>query len=288
MASINPGSPQEAAVLSRAEASYVDWPAIIAGAFLATAIAFVLIAFGSGLGLSVVSPEPGEGMSARWFTIAAGLWFVWVAVTSFGAGGYLAGRMRRRIGDSSGDESETRDGAHGLLVWATGALLGAVLAASGVSGVASTASKAVGGAASSVTEVLEGNLDYYTGTMLRGDVAQVANDPALRAEVTTILGHGLREGEFSAADRDDLASVVSAATGQDEAAAQAQVNTVLGQIDEARQTAVEAADTARIAGVVGAFVLAATLLISAAVAAFTAGLGGQHRDQNLAFRVLGR
>lgn len=278
--------------LARPEASYIDWPAAIAGAVLATAIAFVLITFGSGLGLSMISPEPGEGLSAFWFTIAAGLWFVWVSVSSFGAGGYLAGRMRRRIGDSTGDESETRDGAHGLLVWATGALLGAMLATSGVTGLVSTAAKTVGGAADPIASALEGNMDYYASSILRTDAAQnageLAQDPAIRDRVVTIMSHGLRTGELSPEDRADLGSIVARATGKDEAAATAQVDAVLAQIDTAKQTAIDAANTARVTGVITAFVVAATLLISAAVAASAAILGGKHRDENLSFRVFGR
>ena len=55
-------------------------------------------------------------MSAFWLAIAAGIWFAWVMVTSFGAGGYLAGRMRRHAGDAKPDEVKLRDGAHGVLV----------------------------------------------------------------------------------------------------------------------------------------------------------------------------
>jgi hypothetical protein len=37
-------------------ASFVDWAAILAGAILASAISFVLFAFGTALGLSLTSP----------------------------------------------------------------------------------------------------------------------------------------------------------------------------------------------------------------------------------------
>ena len=105
--------------------SYVDWPAIFAGTALAVALSFVLLTFGSAIGLSVASFEPGEGASLLWLGIASGIWFIWVAITSFAAGGYLAGRLRRPVPGTSIDEIETRDGAHGVLVWATAALVGA-------------------------------------------------------------------------------------------------------------------------------------------------------------------
>lgn len=112
--------------------SYVDWPAIFGGAVLAGAISLVLITFGAAVGLSLTSPYEGEGMSLIWYTVAVGLWAVWVQVTAFGAGAYLTGRMRRRIGDATEHEVDVRDGAHGMLVWATGVLLSAIVAFTGL------------------------------------------------------------------------------------------------------------------------------------------------------------
>ncbi len=267
-------------------ASHVDWPAIIAGAILASALSFVLLTFGSALGLSMVSPEPGEGVSLRWMTIAGGLWFVWVAVSSFAAGGYLAGRMRRRIADATEDESDTRDGAHGVLVWATGAVVAAVLAASGVGGLLGGAASTVGALGGPLAEVVERETDYYSGMILRGSPEGAA--PAARAEVAAILGRGLARGEIAAADRDYLAQLAANATGTDPAEARAQVDAALAEAEAAREEAIDAAEAARIAGVIGAFVLAATMIISAAVAYFAAVAGGNHRDRNLAFSRFGR
>ena len=58
-----PGRPDAAVVettVSRTRLHPVDWPAVIAGAVLATAISFVLFTFGAGLGLSITSPYPGR------------------------------------------------------------------------------------------------------------------------------------------------------------------------------------------------------------------------------------
>ncbi len=266
--------------------SYVDWPAIIAGAILASALSFVLLTFGSAVGLSMVSPEPGEGVSLRWVTIAGGVWFVWVAVSSFAAGGYLAGRMRRRAADATADETETRDGAHGVLVWATGALVGAVLAASGVGGLVGGAASTAGALAGPAAEVVERETDYYSGLILRGSPDGAA--PEARAEVSAILGRGLARGEIEAADRDYLATLAANATGADPAEARAQVDAAIAEAEAARATAIEAAETARIASVIGAFVLAATMIIAAAAAYFAAVAGGDHRDRNLAFSRFGR
>jgi hypothetical protein len=75
--------------------SYVDWAAIIAGAVLATAISLVLLTFGSAIGLSMASLEPGSGVSLFWMAIVAALWLLWVQISSFLAGGYITGRFDR-------------------------------------------------------------------------------------------------------------------------------------------------------------------------------------------------
>lgn len=53
--------------------AYVEWGAIIAGAILASAIAFVLLTFGSAIGLSVTSPFKGEGLAGTVLAVAVAL-----------------------------------------------------------------------------------------------------------------------------------------------------------------------------------------------------------------------
>jgi hypothetical protein len=268
--------------------SYVEWSTIFAGAIVTIAVSFVLFTFGSGVGLSMVSPEPGEGVSMRWFTIAAGIWFVWVAISSFAAGGYLAGRLRRRTGDGNHDEVETRDGAHGVVVWAAATLIASIMAASGVSGLIGGTASAVGGAASTITETMQDEVDYYAGLALRGDTGTVVDNPEARAEIGRILMRSVSEGEIAQGDRTYLAQVVAAQTNVDQAQAEAKIDQVVTEFNAARDQALEAIDQARKAGVIGAFTIAATLLIGAACAYFAAVYGGSHRDQNTAFSTFGR
>jgi len=139
----------EVAVLSttiNSEASpYVDWPAIVAGAVLASAISFVLFAFGTGIGLSITSPYPSESVSAPIFAIVLSLWILLVTVMSFLAGGYFTGLLMRRRALPD-HEQEMRDGMHGALTWALGILLGALIAAWTVAGTARTATEAAANA----------------------------------------------------------------------------------------------------------------------------------------------
>ncbi len=76
---------------------FIDWGAIFAGAILASAVAILFLAFGSALGLSLTSAYPWRGLPATGLVIAGALWVLWVQVSCFFAGGYLAGRLRRRV-----------------------------------------------------------------------------------------------------------------------------------------------------------------------------------------------
>src|ERR1700709_21586 len=125
--------------------SGVSWPAVAAGAIVSWWPALLLLVFGLGLGLSVVSPWSGAGISATTFKIGTGLYLIVIAMLSSSIGGYIAGRLRtRRVGVHS-DEVYFRDPAHGFVAWALASVLGAVLLASPVGSL-------IGGGASGVTQ----------------------------------------------------------------------------------------------------------------------------------------
>jgi hypothetical protein len=265
---------------------YVDWPAILAGTVLAVAISVVLLTFGSAIGLSIASFEPGEGTSARWLGIAAGLWFVWVAVTSFAAGGYLAGRLRRPVAGASVDEAEVRDGAHGILVWATGALVGAILATSGVTGAIGAAGRAAGSVAQTATEAVGGSLDFIGARLLSG--GQGPDLRGAREDVSAALTRSLADGRLTAEDRDYLVNLVAQRTGQTPEEVGQKVDAAVTQAHDAYETALDTTEQARRAGAIAAFVIASTLLASAAAAGVAATTGGDHRDRNVPFKDFGR
>jgi len=278
--------------------SYVDWGAIIAGAVLASAISFVLITFGSALGLSMSSPYEGEGTSLWGISIAAGLWMLWVQICAFGAGAYITGRLRRRAYDASEHESDIRDGSHGLLVWGLGTLLGAFIAASTLGAVTSTAANAVssvvGGAASAVGGIASGAgnaadnpaVAGYVDRLFRGSNGEPIT-PEVRGEVGRIFSSGLLEGEFADDDRDYVAGLIAQNTGVPQEEARARVDQIVTTAEEAEQQARDAAEVARKTALIVAFFTAATLAVSAAVAFFAAGLGGRHRDEGVIIEGLG-
>jgi hypothetical protein len=269
----------QSVALSASDASYVDWPAIFAGSALAVALSFVLLTFGSAIGLSVASFEPGEGVSLRWMAIASGIWFLWVAISSFAAGGYLAGRMRRHVEAVRSDESEVRDGANGVVVWAVSLIVAAMLAASGVSGVVGAAGSAVGGAAQAATEAVGGDIDYLGSRLMQGEGGENA---------AAVLARNLGDGEVSAADRDYLVSLVAERTGVTPEEAAASVDQAIEEARAFYASALETAEQARVAAAIAAFLIAATLMASAAAAYYAAAAGGDHRDNSVPFGTFGR
>src|SRR5215471_1821578 len=106
--------------------SPLSWSAAIAGAFAATAVTFLIVALGSGIGLSFASPYSGP--SAKAMTILATVWLLMAETLGFATGGYLAGRLRSPAYDGVVGETTFRDAAEGLLVWALGVVAMGVLA----------------------------------------------------------------------------------------------------------------------------------------------------------------
>jgi len=263
---------------------YLDWGAIIAGAVLAAALSFVLYSFGTALGFSISSPRSGSGASATTFVIAVGVWLLLTQAASFGVGGYLAGRLRRRIDDAKSDEVDLRDGSHGLLVWAIGTLVGTVLLTSGLFGAAQTTANAVGGSMSAIAEAApEADAAYLADTLMRDGTGQGATvSDETRETIGRIVQQALATGELSQADMDYLARSLGNAAGVEASEVDARIQALHERIADVQQAAVEAADTARRWAALAGFLAAAVLLVSAASAYLAAAMGGRHRDSGTA------
>ncbi|HEV7277639.1 MAG TPA: hypothetical protein VGN80_15250 [Devosiaceae bacterium] len=322
-----------AVVASDDKTSYMDWPAIIAGIVVAAAISILLLTFGAAVGLSFTSFEPGEGVSPVWLAIAAGIWLIWVQVSSFMAGGYLTGRMRRRHGDATEHEVDVRDGMHGFVMWGGALLLGVLIASSGlgsavnmIGAAASTATSAAADVAGSVAEDQDPTA-YFVDTLFRpattteaaaeapaAEAPEPTADPvattptitspvrpaapvtvttvevsdAARAEAGRILARNAVSGEWPDEDRARLVQLVAAETAMTEEEAAARVDQVQANVETVRTEAEDAAETARITGVLAAFLTAAALLVSAIGAYWAAQKGGQHRDNGTVFAEMFR
>jgi hypothetical protein len=254
----------------------VSWAAVTAGAIVSCALTLVVIAFGIGLGLSVVSPWDGAGVSTTTFKIGTGLYLVVIAMLSSSIGGYIAGRLRSRWIGVHTDEVYFRDTAHGFVAWALATVLGAVL-------LASPASHLLGGAASGATQAAAssasqaGPMDGYVDTLLRADPAAAPNPDqgskasGQRGEMVRLFTSSFRNGDLKPADREYVSKVVAARTGLSQADADKRVNDVVTQVKAD-------ADAARKAAAQLAFWLTASLLIGAFCSSLAATEGGGLRD----------
>ena len=256
----------------------VSWAAVTAGAIVSCALTLVILAFGIGLGLSVVSPWGGSGVSATTFKIGTGLYLVVIAMLSSSIGGYIAGRLRSRWIGVHSDEVYFRDTAHGFVAWALATVLGAVLLASPASNLlGGTAVGVTQGAASSASRA--GPMDGYVDTLLRSDAPAAQNSGQnsgnasdSRGEMVRLLTSSLRNGgDLKPADRAYVSKVVAARTGLNQADADKRVNDVVTQ-------AKADMDAARKAAAQLAFWLTASLLIGAFCASLAATEGGGLRD----------
>ena len=79
----------EAGHTLEASTSGIAWPPILGGAFAIAATSLILLAIGSGFGLSSVSPWPNSGVSATAFTLIMALWLIIAQWVASGIGGYF-------------------------------------------------------------------------------------------------------------------------------------------------------------------------------------------------------
>ena len=279
--------------------SYLDWAAIIGGIVLASAISVVLLAFGAAVGLSFTNFRTFQGVAPIWAAIAGASWLLWVNVSSFMAGGYVTGRMRRRFHDASEHESDVRDGAHGLLVWAGAVVVGSLIAAGGITGAVSAVGSAVVTATTAASNVAQGAAAnpsagaavadptaYFSDELFRPPAgASAPNNPAAatqRTEAGRILATEAT-GTISADDKTYLGQLVAQNTGLPADQATARVDQVVKAMDDAKAKAADVAEQARKTAVLAAFLLAASLFVSAVGAYWAAMKGGRHRDEGTAF-----
>lgn len=202
-------------------ASGVSWGAILAGAFAAAALSFILVMLGFGLGFSSISPWSGEGLSAKTIGFATAGWLVFTQIAAAAIGGFLAGRLRVKWAGVHTREVYFRDTAHGFLAWsvaslATAALLGTAvgtvitggartLGAAG-SALGMTAAAAGAGAAQNPGEAanLADRLSgYFIDTLFRTNAGAPATPPAAPvapgAEVAPLAAPAAVPGPASAA-----------------------------------------------------------------------------------------
>ena len=266
--------------------SAVSWPAIFGGALVAAAASLVLVALGSGLGLTSVSPWRDAGASATtvaWMTAA---WLIVVQWFSSGLGGYVAGRLRTKWTNTHTHEVFFRDTAHGFITWAVGTILVAGFLASAVGsviggGVHAAATAAAGAAQGAATSQAGSSLATYDMDLLfrsSQSGSSSATTADARAEAARILANGVASGDVPTTDRAYLAELVAGRTGISQEDAQKRVDMAIAQAKAADIKARQAADAARKATSEASIFTALSMLVGAFIACIAAALGGQRRD----------
>jgi hypothetical protein len=271
-----------------AAASAVSWAAVIAGGVAAVALTLLLVALGTGIGLSSVSPWSSSNPSSTTFTLLAAVWLIIVQWLSSGLGGYLAGRLRTKWTTLHTDEVFFRDTAHGFLAWALASIVVAAFATSSVSSAVSSAGRAIstvaGSAASTATQAAanqpSSSSDYFLDTLFRKDQPDPNASPQdARAEAGRILARSIANGNLDPNDRTYLSKLVSARTGISQQDAEKRVDDVMSQVKAAEDKAKAAADAARKASAKASFYLFFSMLIGAFIASAAGALGGRQRDE---------
>lgn len=161
-------------ILTNDEHAVASWPAIFAGTVASAAITLVLVAFGVGVGFSVISPWSGAGISASTFSISAGIYLIVIAMLSSTIGGYLAGRLRARWGTVHEHERYFRDSAHGFVVWAFATVLMAGVLGGATTAIVGGASIGVGAGAASGAATSSPATAGYVDLLLRPAAATPA------------------------------------------------------------------------------------------------------------------
>ena len=186
-----------------------------------------------GLGLSVVSPWGGQGVTATTFKIGTGLYLIVIAMLSYSIGGYIAGRLRARWVGVHSDEVYFRDTAHGFVAWAFASVIGAVL-------LATLATSLVSGGVSALGQALRRRQAVrvrWTPMSIRcsGPIRRPRRRKTVpadsRAEMARLFTSSFRNGgELKPNDRTYVSKVVASQTGLSQADADKRVNDTVTQI----------------------------------------------------------
>ena len=248
---------------------YLGWTPAIAGALIATALSAVLIAFGTAIGLGVVSAAPTwrDASVALW--LLSGIYLILVSLVSFGLGGYVAGRIRTTMPAADAGDIEYRDGLHGLAAWAIAVVMTVLITALvGSATLARAPSTQTVPAASAAEPMLSYELDRLFRLARRTPNAETTME---RAEAGRILLTSSSHSGVATEDRAYLVQLVSGVTGLSGPDAERRIDNVIA----GAKTAIA---RSRRSAIIAAFSVAASILLGAVVAWFAACEGGRHRD----------
>lgn len=272
--------------------SSISWAAVFAGSLTAAAVSLILLFLGSAMGFAALSPWANAGASAAAIGISTLIGLVVMQFAASALGGYMAGRLRTKYSNITGDETYFRDTAHGFLTWALATLITAVCLTSTISSVvtagagaattvAASAAAGAGYAASKNqgNNFMSGDLTgYYVDTLYRSNQPS-PNAANTRGEATRILVNSVKTGTLVEADKSRLAQLVANNSNITTTEANQRIDAVIVQINDAKVQAKLKLDEARKAAAKLSLYTFLSLLIGAFIASGAAICGGRHRDE---------
>src|SRR5262245_1977409 len=247
---------------------YPEWGPVIAGAIAAAALSLVLNAFALAIGLSVSSTAPTWRDASFALVLLSGLYILLAAIAAYGLGGYLAGLMRAR--PAAPEDTDVRDGMHGLLAWALATLLIAVIGLATAQSLTRLAAPS-GQAGSSISIGGENLIAFDLDRLFRAERRTNVDLDYPRAEAARILLTTAGHSGLQPEDRIYLIRLTAAVAGIDGGDAQRRVDDVVAR-------ARDDISRARRSAVILAFFAGSAAIVGAAVAWFAACAGGRVRD----------
>jgi hypothetical protein len=260
----------------------VSWGAVFAGVVIALVTQLILNLIGIAIGAATFDPASSANPSAATFSVGAGVWWTVSGIIAALAGGYAAGRL-------AGQPSEASGGWHGLTAWALatlvifalltttlGTIAGGALrfAGSMAGGVAQTLGTTAQTAMQAASPALTQAADPFASIERAVRDASGGNDPAaLRDAAVSAVRAAVTSDPAQAQDaRERAAQALAKAQGVPPDDARAQIARYEQQyrqaVDQAKQEATAAAQTATTAVSRGAFFSAIALLLGAIAAWF--------------------
>jgi hypothetical protein len=165
------------AAMLRAEGTKVSWGGVFGGVLVAVGLLFLLGALGVAVGISAA--DPGETQAST-LGMGAGIW----AAVSLLIALFVGGMVSTRIGAISDGTTGFFEGA---LVWVVSILMMVYFVSSGVSTIAGSAFRMVGGATQAVSSAMQGS----GGVDVSGSVDQITQrlkDPKTAQQIASATG----------------------------------------------------------------------------------------------------
>jgi hypothetical protein len=248
----------------------ISWAAVIAGALVATATIFFLLALGGGVGLSLTSVWHIDTETAQTVLTLGAIYFLAAQAFGFAVGGHVAGRL---IGPLTETRSEERFHAvtHGLVTWALCVVATVLIVTASGTFLGGAALNTAGHVGAASVQKSDGSVDltaYWVDALFRetprvaqntpagpagiapalegqpaaaGVVPLPRSDEAVRAEAGRILAAAAGPGKLAQPDRDRLALLVSERTGLAPDTARMRVDSVEAAMEQRELQAAEAA-----------------------------------------------